>query len=110
MALSNINTLIVMTDTIVISADEGLTCCLDSWAVLLIWRNTKYLSVLQDFTVFYPIIASQVIILKYSTIYSQSCTNKEVSNVHHMYYHMVMCVRQQENVWRTSHVLSHSHM
>ena len=57
-AYSIISTLIVMTDAIVISADRGLMCRLDRWAVLLIQCNTKYLSVLQDSTVFYPIITS----------------------------------------------------
>ena len=70
-----------MTDTIVISADWGLMHCLDRWAVLLIWRNTKDPSVLWDSTVFYPIITSQVIISKYSTIYSQSHARRKCLNI-----------------------------
>ena len=72
MAWSIISTLIVMTDASVISADAKLTCCLDSWAILLIQRNTEYPSVLRGSTVFYPIITSQVTVSKYSTLYSQS--------------------------------------
>ena len=61
-----------MTDAIVISAAWGLTHCLDRWAVLLIWCYTKYPSVLRFSTVFYWIITSQVIVSKYSVIFSQS--------------------------------------
>ena len=93
-----------MTDAIVINADWGLMCCLDRWAVLLIWCNTKYLSVLGGSAVFYPIITSQVIVSKYST---DHMLKRNVSDIHHVYFLMVTC---NLSVRTTPHAFTHGHV
>ena len=93
-------------------AYEGLMCCLDRWAGWLIWCVTRYPSILQGSIVFQPIITGQVIVSRYSTVYSRSRA------LMRMFEHITCvvpwsCAQTLHctcHMVNPSHVLSHSHV